>query len=75
MSTSADRKEEDSMSETTITATRATTGPDYARTAGTLLEACRMFYRMPENEEAYQKWKGGRKSENDLGSGDLIHRG
>lgn len=45
------------MSETTITATRATTAPQYEKTAAGLLEACRMFYRMPENEEAFRKWK------------------
>ncbi len=50
------------MSETTITATRSTKAPDYGKTAGTLLEACRMFYRSPENEEAYQKWKEEKKN-------------
>lgn len=62
------------MNETTITATRATTAPPYEKTAGTLLEACRMFYRMPENEEAYQKWKGGKKSEHVLGGDHCVHR-
>lgn len=49
------------MSETTITATRATTAPNYEKTAGTLLEACRMFYRNPENEKAFQEWKKSRR--------------
>ena len=62
------------MNETTITATRATMAPPYEKTAGTLLEACRMFYRTPENEEAYQKWKGGRKSEHVLGSDHCVYR-
>ena len=45
------------MSEITISATRATTAPQYEKTAATLLEACRTFYRNPENEEAFRKWK------------------
>lgn len=51
------------MSEITIIATRATTAPQYARTAAGLLAACRMFYQNPENEEAYQEWKKSRKEE------------
>lgn len=49
------------MSETTISATRATTAPQYEKTAATLLEACRTFYRNPENEKAYQEWKKSRR--------------
>lgn len=49
------------MSETTITATRATTAPQYEKTAATLLAACRTFYQETENEEAYQEWKKSRK--------------
>ncbi len=49
------------MSETTITATRATTAPNYEKTAGTLLEGCRTFYRDPENEKAFQEWKKSRR--------------
>ncbi|MBQ6721557.1 MAG: hypothetical protein IJQ88_05255 [Clostridia bacterium] len=45
------------MSETIITATRATTAPQYEKTAAGLLEACRTFYRNPENEKAFQEWK------------------
>ena len=45
------------MSETIITATRATTAPQYEKTAAGLLEACRTFYRNPENEKAFRKWK------------------
>ena len=58
---SADRKEEKRMSETTITATRAMTAPRYGTTAAGLLEACRTFYRNPENEKAFQEWKKQRK--------------
>ena len=49
------------MNETTITATRATTAPQYGKTAAGLLEAARAFYRNPENEKAYQEWKKSRK--------------
>lgn len=45
------------MSETTITATRVMKDPPYEKTAATLLEACRTFYRNPENEKAYREWK------------------
>ena len=45
------------MSETTITATRVMKDPPYEKTAAGLLEACRTFYRNPENEEAFRKWK------------------
>ena len=64
------------MSETTITAMRATTDPQYAKTAAGLLEAARAFFREPENERMYQEEKkGGRKRADDLGGSDLIHRG
>ena len=73
MSTSADRKEEESMSETTITATRAMTAPKYGKTAAGLLEAARTFYRNPENEKEYQEWKEGK---NDVAvSGDRVRAG
>ena len=49
------------MSETIITATRATTAPQYEKTAAGLLEACRTFYRDPENEKAYREWKKSRR--------------
>ena len=61
MSTSAYRKEGKRMSETTITATRAMTAPKYGITAAGLLEACRTFYRNPENEKAFREWKKQRK--------------
>ena len=61
MSTSADRSEENTMSETTITATRAMKDPPYEKTAAGLLEACRTFYRNPENEKAFQEWKKSRR--------------
>lgn len=31
--------------------------PDYRKTAGMLLTACRAFYREPGNEAAYTDWK------------------
>ena len=49
------------MSETTITATRAMKDPPYEKTAAGLLEACRTFYRNPENEKAFQEWKKSRR--------------
>ena len=61
---SADRKEDDFMSEITITATKAMTAPQYGKTAAGLLAACRRFWENPENEAEFQKWKkGGRKSD------------
>lgn len=49
------------MSEATITATRVMKDPPYEKTAATLLEACRMFYREPENEKAFKEWKKSRR--------------
>ena len=57
MSTSADKREENSMSEITISVTKTMTDPPYAKTAAGLLAACRTFYQETENEEAYQEWK------------------
>lgn len=51
------------MNEATITATRSTTAPRYEITAAGLLEACRMFYQIEENETEYQEWKKSRKEE------------
>ena len=49
------------MSETTITATRAMKDPPYEKTAAGLLEACRMFYQVEENETEFQEWMKSRK--------------
>ena len=69
------RKEDDFMSETTITATRAMTVPQYGKTAAGLLAACRRFWENPANEAEYQKQKkGGKKGEHVLGGGDSVHR-
>ena len=54
---SADRKEDDFMNGITITVTKATTVPQYGKTAAGLLAACRRFWENPENETEYQKWK------------------
>ena len=51
------------MSKMAITASRGTTAPRYEITAAGLLEACRMFYRDPENEKAFREWKKTRKGE------------
>ena len=53
------------MSNTTITATKATTAPRYEITAAGLLEACRMFYQNPENEKEFQEWMKSRKRSED----------
>lgn len=37
--------------------------PNIRMTSGTLLTACREFFRSEENEEAFQKWKAQRKGE------------
>ena len=49
------------MNGITITVTKATTVPQYGKTAAGLLEAARAFYRNPENEKAYQEWKKSRR--------------
>ena len=36
--------------------------PDYRKTSGLILTACRNFFEKPENEEAFQEWKA-RKEE------------
>ena len=59
---SADRKEDDFMNGITITVTKATTVPQYGKTAAGLLAACRRFWENPENEAEYQKWKEERKN-------------
>lgn len=51
------------MSDTIIIGTRSTLAPDYGKTAAGLLEACRMFYQIEENEAEYQEWKKSRKEE------------
>ena len=65
MSISADRKEDDFMNGITITVTKATTVPQYGKTAAGLLAACRRFWENPENEAEYQKWKEERKNGRD----------
>ena len=49
------------MSKMAITASRATTAPNYETTAAGLLEAARMFYRDPKNEADFQEWKKAKK--------------
>lgn len=51
------------MSDTIIIGTRSTLAPNYEKTAAGLLEACRMFYQIEENETEYQEWKKSRKEE------------
>ena len=45
------------MTELRIIAEAKKQAPDYSRTAGQLLAACRSFYQDPENEKKYQEWK------------------
>ena len=54
-------KEDGSVSEMRITATKTATKPDYKKTAVELLERCRAFYRDEENERAFQEWQAQRK--------------
>ena len=58
---SAGRREENTMSGTIITASKATTAPKYNITAAGLLDAARNFYQDPENEAEFQEWIKSRK--------------
>ena len=49
------------MKEMAITMSMAKTVPNYRKTAGLVLDACRKFYQMPENETAFQEWMKQRK--------------
>ena len=40
-----------------VEATQISRRPDYRKSAGMILTACRNFYTEPENEEAFRKWK------------------
>jgi len=71
MSMNADRREERHMNGMAITVSQATTVPQYGKTAAGLLEAARTFFREPENEKEYRKWKEG-KSDVD---GDRVRAG
>lgn len=56
----ANRKEQDAVSETRITVSRAKEKPNMQKTAAALLERCREFYLDPENEKAFLEWKAGK---------------
>lgn len=47
------------MKEMAITMSTAKTPPDYRKTAGLVLDACRDFYKEPENMEAFLMQKKG----------------
>ena len=49
------------MKEMAITMSTAKTPPDYRKTAGMVLDACRDFYKEPKNEKAFQEWMKQRK--------------
>lgn len=49
--------EGNSMNDMRVIQEKSEKKPDYRKTAAGLLEACRAFYREPENEEAYTAWK------------------
>ena len=53
------------MSETIITASKATTAPKYNITAAGLLDAARNFYQDPENEKAFMEWKAGKEKKHE----------
>ena len=40
-----------------ITCETAREKPNYQKTSGMLLTACREFFQKSENEKAYQEWK------------------
>ena len=67
----ADRREERHMNGMDITVSKATTAPKYNTMAAGLLEAARTFFRDPENEKEYRKWKE-EKSDVD---GDRVRAG
>ena len=47
-----------------LKAETAQTAPNYSKTAAMLLEACREYFKTPENEQAYLDWKkNGRNKE------------
>ena len=54
------RREQDAVSETRITVSRAEEKPNLQKTAAELLERCREFYQDPENEKAFLEWTAGR---------------
>lgn len=60
---SAGRREENNMSEISITVSKAMTAPRYETTADILLAAARSFYQIEENEAEYQEWIKSRKEE------------
>ena len=51
------------MKDMTVIPERADRKPDYRKTAGMLLNACREFYQNEENERMYMEWKNGRNKE------------
>lgn len=53
------------MTELRIIAEAKKQTPDYSRTAGQLLAACRSFYQDPENEKKYQEWKRRRSEKHE----------
>lgn len=53
------------MTELRIIAEAKKQAPDYSRTAGQLLAACRSFYQDPENEKKYQEWKRRRSEKHE----------
>ena len=62
---SAGRREENTMSGTTVIASKATTAPKYNITAAGLLEAARNFYQDPENEKAFMEWKARKEGKHE----------
>ena len=45
--------------------TQTTRPPNYRKTAGLILTACRDFYEKPENEKAFREWKEQRSGKNE----------
>ena len=53
------------MNEMPIILETAPSRINYLKTSGLILTACRNFYKAPENEKAFQEWKGKRSGKNE----------
>ena len=53
-----------SMTQMTLEVTQTIRRPDYRKSAGMILTACRDFYNKPENEKAFREWKAERSGKN-----------
>lgn len=49
------------MKELKLEVSKTIRPPDYRKTSGLILTACRSFFEKDENEKAYQEWQAERK--------------